>query len=164
MRIEEATLDDWPQIEKIYREGIRTGMATFETEERIPDGEGWFAGKIPGLIYKMVTDSGEMVGWAALSTVSSRCVYAGVAEVSVYVTAGARGQGVGLVLLQHLIAAAEKSGLWTLEAGIFSNNVASLRLHEKAGFRVVGLREKLGRIAGRWQDVVLMERRSPIVL
>ena len=138
-------------------------MATFETEDRIPDGAAWFAGKVPDLIFKMDAENGEMLGWAALSPVSSRCVYAGVAEVSVYVAATARGWGVGLALLNHLVAASEQAGLWTLQAGIFTQNEASIRLHKKAGFRIVGVREKLGRIDGCWQDVVLMERRSPLI-
>jgi L-amino acid N-acyltransferase YncA len=163
MKIEAAAIEDWPAIELIYREGIRTNLATFQTEENIPDGEGWFAGKIEGLIFKAVDETGMMLGWAALTAVSSRCVYAGVAEVSVYVSAAARGQGVGLALMIRLVMASESAGIWTLQAGIFPENHASVILHEKVGFKTVGLREKLGQLHGVWRDVLLMERRSPIV-
>jgi phosphinothricin acetyltransferase len=103
------------------------------------------------------------VGWAALAPVSGRCVYAGVAEVSVYVAAAARGRGVGAALLAALVESADAAGLWTLEAGILPENVASVRLHQRAGFRVVGRRERLGRMGGEWRDVLLLERRSPVV-
>lgn len=164
MKIVAATLADWSQIEQIYRQGIRTGHATFEAEADIPDGETWFAKKVPGLIFKAVDEVGNVLGWAALSAVSDRCVYGGVAEVSVYVATAARGQGVGRALLAHLVAASEEAGLWTLQAGIFPENVASIRLHEALGFRVVGRREKLGQMNGRWRDVMLLERRSPQVM
>jgi phosphinothricin acetyltransferase len=104
-----------------------------------------------------------MLGWSALSAVSSRCVYAGVAEVSVYVATAARQQGVGLALLQTLISASERAGIWTLQAGIFPENVASVRLHEKAGFRIVGQRHKIGQLAGVWRDTLLLERRSDAI-
>ena len=163
MRIEAATMADWPQIEQIYREGIRTGNATFETEDNIPDGETWFANKIPELIFKSVSDE-RVTGWAALTAVSSRCVYQGVAEVSVYVARSAWGQGIGKQLMQHLITASEQAGIWTLQSGILAENDISIQLHQQVGFRIVGRREKLGRLNGVWRDVVLMERRSPVVM
>ena len=163
IHIHPATLADWPEIERIYREGIRTGDATFQTEADIPDGEGWFADHMADLIFKAVDEGGSMLGWAALSPVSSRCVYAGVAEVSVYVAENARGRGVGLALMERLVAASEEAGVWTLQAGIFPENEASISLHRRVGFRVVGVREKLGRMDGVWRDVVLMERRSPVI-
>jgi L-amino acid N-acyltransferase YncA len=160
MRIEAALRTDWPDIKRIYITGIRTGYATFETIGDVPDGDTWFAGKIAELIFKAVDDDGSMLAWAALSRVSNRRVYAGVAEVSIYVDPPAWGRGVGSRLLVHLVSASEAAGIWTLQAGIFPENRASIRLHERAGFRFVGLREKLGRMDGIWRDVVLMERRS----
>ena len=160
IKIRAATLQDWPAIKDIYCQGIRTGDATFQTEDEIPEGALWFESKMAGLIYVVETDA-EIVGWAALSPVSSRCVYAGVSEVSVYVAAVARGHGVGDALMGHLIAESEQAGIWTLQAGIFPENEASISLHQKHGFRIVGVREKLGTLNGVWRDVVLMERRSP---
>ncbi len=151
---------DWPQVEAIYREGIATGNATFETET--PTWDVWDATHLTAC--RLVARDGERVlGWAALSPVSGRCVYGGVAEVSVYVAAAARGRGVGKALLQALVAASEEAGLWTLQAGILRENAASIALHERCGFRVVGVREKLGQLHGTWRDVVLMERRSMVV-
>ncbi|MCO5186196.1 MAG: N-acetyltransferase family protein [Anaerolineae bacterium] len=161
MVIKPAAVTDWPAIERIYRAGIRTGHATFSTEADIPDGSTWFAGKIDGLAFKAIGDHDEIIGWAALSPVSSRCVYEGVAELSVYVAPEAMGHGVGSALLAHLIGASEMAGIWTLQASIFPENVASIHLHEKYGFRIVGRREKIGRHHGVWRDTILMERRSP---
>lgn len=165
MKVEQATVSDWPQIRQIYLEGIRTGDATFETESDVPDADrnsslAWFAKKLPGLVFKAVNDSGQILGWCAVAAVSNRCVYSGVAEVSVYVAEAARGQGVGKALMQRLVQATEVEGIWTLEAGIFPENRASICLHEKAGFRIVGVREKLGQMNGVWRDVLLMERRA----
>jgi len=159
-RIREMGPDDWPEVARIYREGIETGDATFETE--VPSREEWDLGHLddPRLVAVL---EGETVGWAALSPVSSRCVYAGVAEVSVYVGERARGRGIGRRLLAALVRASEEEGIWTLQAGIFPENEASIAIHERCGFRVVGVREKLGEMEGRWRDVVLMERRSPEV-
>lgn len=152
--------DDWPAVGAVYAEGIATGDATFETEA--PGWEAWDAGHLPDC--RIVAErGGEVVGWAALSPVSGRCVYAGVAETSVYVSSAARGAGVGRALLEALVAESEARGLWTLQAGIFPENRASVALHERCGFRVVGRRERLGRLAGRWRDVLLLERRSPSV-
>jgi L-amino acid N-acyltransferase YncA len=151
---------DWDEVARIYAEGIATGDATFETE--VPDWERWDGAHMTR--HRLAaTAGGRLVGWAALSPVSERCVYAGIAEVSVYVAADARGHGVGTALLEALIASSEADGVWTLQAGIFPENGASVRLHERAGFRVVGRRARLGRLHGVWRDVVLMERRSPVV-
>jgi L-amino acid N-acyltransferase YncA len=151
--------EDWPAVRAIYLEGIATGNATFE--QTAPEWEKWDAGHLPGA--RIVARSeGDVLGWAALSAVSGRCVYAGVAEVSVYVTESARGRGVGRQLMARLIADSETAGIWTLQAGIFPENVASIALHERAGFRIVGQRERLGQMNGRWRDVVLLERRSAV--
>jgi L-amino acid N-acyltransferase YncA/uncharacterized protein (DUF952 family) len=155
------TPPDWPAVRAIYEEGIATGDATFQTEA--PSWDEWDAGHLPECRLVSLDDADTIVGWAALSRVSSRCVYAGVAEVSVYVAASARGTGIGRPLLEALVAASERRGLWTLQAGIFPENVASLTLHERCGFRVVGRREKLGQMRGRWRDVLLLERRSASV-
>ena len=158
------TSSDWPAVRRIYAEGIATGDAGFETE--VPEWESWDAEHLAACRLVAV-QAGEVVGWAALSPVSGRCVYGGVAEVSVYVAASARGEGVGRALLEALVDASEQAGVWTLQAGVwtlqagvFPENQASLRLHRAAGFRVVGRRERLGRLGGRWRDVVLIERRS----
>lgn len=160
IRIEPMSADHWPAVREIYRQGIETGVATFETE--VPDWETWDESHIDHS--RLVARNEEQVlGWAALSPVSDRCVYGGVAEVSVYVGENARGQGLGTRLLNALIEASEDNGIWTLQAGIFPENEASLRIHEQCGFRVVGKREKLGRLDGEWKDVLLMERRSDLV-
>ena len=155
-----ATQADWEAIRRIYRDGIRTKEATFQTEADIPDGTSWFASKMEGLIFKAVNEEGKIIGWSALSPVSSRCVYRGVAEVSVYVDLAQHGRGVGTMLLAHLIEASEEQGIWTLQAGIFPSNIASVNLHKKLGFREVGLRERLGQMDGVWRDVLFLERRS----
>lgn len=152
--------EDWRRVRAIYEEGIATGDATFETEA--PDWAAWDENHLTTC--RIVAEvGGRVVGWAALAPVSGRCVYGGVAEVSVYVGAEARGRGVGGALLAELVAASERAGLWTLQAGIFPENGASVRLHERAGFRRVGTRERLGRLEGRWRDVLLLERRSAAV-
>jgi L-amino acid N-acyltransferase YncA len=150
---------DWDDVARIYGEGIATRLATFETE--VPAWEGWDRTHLPG--HRLLArDEGRVVGWAALAPVSSRCVYAGVAEVSVYVAADARGRRVGTALLAALVASSEAGGIWTLEAGILPENEASVRMHERCGFRVVGRRERLGRMRGEWRDVLLLERRSEV--
>jgi L-amino acid N-acyltransferase YncA len=155
------TPDDWPEVQRIYREGIASGQATFETA--VPDAwETWSAGKLAvGRI--VARRAARPVGWAALSAISSRSAYRGVAEVSVYVAADARGTGVGQVLLEALVEASEAAGLWTLQATVFPENVASVRLHERAGFRLVGRRERVAQQHGVWRDTVLLERRSGVV-
>jgi L-amino acid N-acyltransferase YncA len=151
---------DWPVIRAIYEQGIATGDATFQS--KAPTWEEWDAGHLRGC--RLVAARGEhVIGWAALSPVSSRCVYAGVAEVSVYVAADARGAGVGRRLLEALVARSEQHDIWTLQAGIFPENLASISVHQRCGFRLVGRREKLGQMSGRWRDVLLLERRSPSV-
>ncbi len=149
--------DDWPAVEAIYLEGLATGKASFETES--PGWANWSAKH--HLHSRLVARADERVlGWAALSPVSTRPVYAGVAEVSIYIADAARGQGVGKALLHALIEQSEQNGIWTLQAGIFPENTASIALHESCGFRQVGRREKIGKLNGVWRDVVLLERRS----
>jgi L-amino acid N-acyltransferase YncA len=160
IRMEPMLPTDWPAVRAIYLEGIATGHATFE--QTPPDWEKWDAGHLPGARIVARSDEGDVLGWAALSAVSGRCVYAGVAEVSIYVAGRSRGHGVGGGLMARLIAESEAEGIWTLQAGIFPENRASIALHERAGFRIVGQRERLGQMNGRWRDVVLMERRSAV--
>ena len=160
--IEGMATDDWPAVRAIYEEGIATGLATFELAA--PDWEGWNHSHRPDCRLVARDRSGAIVGWAALRRYSARAVYAGVAELSVYVAASARGGGVGDALMVALVAASEVAGIWTLQAGVMADNVASLALHEKYGFRRVGLRERIGRDStGRWRDVILLERRSSVV-
>ena len=152
---------DWPAVRAVYEEGIATGHATFETAA--PAWEAWDQGHLAAgrlVALDAGADRERVLGWAALSPVSGRCVYAGVAEVSVYVAAAARGRGVGGRLLTALVRASEEAGLWTLQAGIFPENTPSVALHHAAGFRVVGRRERIGRMGSRWRDVLLLERRS----
>lgn len=151
---------DWPAVRGIYEQGIATGNATFETEA--PDWPAWDAGHLEEGRLVASTENG-ILGWAALTPVSRRCVYAGVAEVSVYISQLARGQGVGKRLLNALVVESERMGLWTLQAGILRENEASLALHTSCGFRVVGVRERIGQRDGIWRDVVTMERRSKVV-
>ncbi len=149
---------DWEQVRVIYLQGIATGLATFERSA--PEWAAWDAARLPAPRLVASSEDGSLAGWAALSPVSSRCVYAGVAEVSVYVAEDQRGRGVGRTLLSALVAASEAAGLWTLQAGIFPENRASVALHHRCGFRTVGHREKLGLLDGVWRDVLLLERRS----
>jgi L-amino acid N-acyltransferase YncA len=151
--------EDWDQVSEICREGIQSGNATFETSP--PSWEKWDAAHLPtGRLVARV--GGRIAGWAALSPVSDRCVYAGVAEVSIYVSADTRGQGVGKALLAAVVAAAERDGIWTLQSGTFPENAASIALQKACGFREVGRRERLGKMGGRWRDVILLERRSRV--
>lgn len=153
---------DAPAVLAIYQAGIDGGHATFE--EAAPDWVAFDRSRLPRHRLVAVDDaSGEVIGWAAVSPTSSRPVYAGVVEHSVYVHPDARGRGVGLALLAALIESTERAGIWTVQSGIFPENAASLALHERAGFRVVGRRERIGRHHGRWRDVLLLERRSPII-
>ena len=157
MTLRELQPADWPDVARIFEEGIRTGNATFETTA--PTWETWDAGHLADHRL-VVTLDGDVVGWAALSAVSDRACYSGVAEHSIYVAERVRGLGFGRQLLAALVAAADAGGIWTLQSGVFPENEASLALHLSLGFRVVGVRERLGRLDGVWRDVVLLERRS----
>ncbi|WP_412103589.1 N-acetyltransferase family protein [Rossellomorea aquimaris] len=155
--ISEMKKNDWNQVADIYLEGISTGNATFQKD--VPSWEEWDGSHIK--VSRIVArENDSILGWAALSPVSSRCVYSGVAEVSVYVSNQYNGKGIGSLLLNALIEISEQNGYWTLQSGIFPENVASIKLHEKHGFRIVGRREKIGKMDGVWRDTVLMERRS----
>lgn len=147
----------WPAVKQIFLHGIATGNATFEASA--PEWNEWNAGhlKEPRLV---AIENETVLGWAALSPVSGRCVYAGVAEISVYIHGHARGNGIGKALLNELIIQSEKHNLWTLQAGIFPENTASLKIHEQCGFKIVGKREKIGKMNGQWRDTLLLERRS----
>jgi L-amino acid N-acyltransferase YncA len=158
VRVRPMVLADARAVLAIYQAGIDTGNATFEAAA--PDWVEFDRGHLAEHRLVAVSPTGEIVGWAALSPVSDRCVYAGVVEHSVYVHPASRGRGVGGLLLRALIESTEAAGIWTLQSGIFPENEASLALHERAGFRVVGRRERLGRHGGRWRDVLLLERRS----
>ena len=160
MDVGELRADDWRAVARIYAEGIEDGDATFE--ESVPEWQAWDEAHLraPRLVARR---DGAVVGWAALAPVSRRAVYRGVAEVSVYVARVARGGGVGRTLLRELVARADDAGLWTLQAGVFPENEASVALHRSCGFRVVGRRERIGRHRGRWRDVLLLERRSTSV-
>ena len=151
--------EDWEGVAVIYREGIDSGHATFESA--VPKWDSWNASHLAaGRLVARIGD--RVVGWAALSPVSDRCAYSGVAEVSVYVAAAARGRGIGRTLLAALIAESERAGIWTLQSGTFPENLASLALQKSCGFREIGRRERLGKMAGHWRDVLLLERRSPV--
>lgn len=150
---------DWKDVKGIYLEGIATGQATFQTDA--PSWEDWDNAHLTTLRYVAVKNH-KVVGWIALSPVSGRCVYAGVAEVSVYVAESSRGQKIGYQLLDFLITESEKQDIWTLQAGIFPENIASLALHQQSGFRIIGYREKIGKQHGVWRNVNLLERRSKI--
>ncbi len=155
--IDQMRVSDWEQVRSIYLEGIRSGHSTFETEA--PSWEKWEEGHHQ--FARLVMRDGETIlGWAALSPVSRREVYRGVAEVTVYVSENARGQGTGRALLKALINESEKNGLWTLQASIFPENVASVQLHLRCGFREVGRRERIAMLNGVWRDTLLFERRS----
>ncbi|MEH7885334.1 N-acetyltransferase family protein [Bacillus sp. JJ1609] len=149
--------EDWEQVRAIYLEGIATGQATFQKEA--PSWEEWDRGHVSECRI-VARYSGKVVGWAALTAVSSRCVYAGVAEVSVYVSQRMIGKGVGSNLLDNLIRRSEEQGFWTLQSSIFPKNAASIKIHIKNGFRELGRRERIGKMDGVWRDTVLLERRS----
>lgn len=154
------TAVDWPAVRAIYLEGIATGEATFETEA--PSWKEWDAAHIS--FARLVARAGDKVsGWSALTPVSRRKAYAGVAEVSVYVAAPRRGQGVGGALLERLIQESEQNGIWTLQAAVFPENAATLALHKRCGFREIGRRERISKLNGNWRDTILLERRSEIV-
>lgn len=158
--IRTMTSEDWQYVAKIYKEGIDTGNATFQLE--IPTWSEWDVAHLKSCRFIAEVNC-QIAGWAALTQISGRCVYAGVAEVSVYISNQYRGLKVGTKLLEKLITVSESENFWTLQASIFPENKASLRLHEKAGFRHVGLREKIGQMNGIWRDTVLLEKRSLVV-
>lgn len=160
MEIREMTPNDWQAVAGIYAEGIATGYATFEKE--IPDYNTWNANHLKTC--RLVAAEGSLIlGWAALSPVSSRCVYGGVAEVSIYIRTNNWGKGIGILLLKELVQRSEEAGFWTLQSGIFPENKGSVKLHEKAGFRLIGKREKVGKLDGVWKDNLLFEKRSNLV-
>jgi L-amino acid N-acyltransferase YncA len=161
VRVRAMTPADGPAVLRIYQVGLDSGLASFETSA--PSWSRFDAARLPD--HRLVAEiDGAVTGWVAVSTVSSRLAYAGVVEHSVYVDPAARGRGVGLALLRALFASTEAAGIWTIQSGVFPSNTASLRLHERAGFRVVGTRQKVGRHpADGWRDVLMIERRSPVV-
>ncbi|QNG59852.1 N-acetyltransferase [Bacillus sp. PAMC26568] len=156
-KIEKMLDSDWDQVKWIYLDGIATGNATFETDA--PSWESWDESH-SNTCRLVAKGENEVLGWAALSPVSERCVYAGVADISIYISQTSKGQGIGTALLRSIIDLSEKEGFWTLQAGIFPENTPSLKLHKKAGFREVGIRERIGKMNGVWRDVVFLERRS----
>lgn len=160
MEIKNITEEHYPQIAAIYLEGIATGNATYQTDA--PTWPDWNKSHLEHSRLA-IFENDEMAGWAALSPVSSRCVYAGVAEVSIYMSEKHRGKGLGELLFRALIHQSEENGLWTLQSGIFPENTGSIKLHEKCGFRHIGFREKIGAMNGVWRDNLIMERRSKVV-
>lgn len=158
--LEKMQPPDWEAVRQIYEEGIATGNATFQ--QTAPTWDEWNSSHLPHSRI-VAKENGDTLGWAALTPVSGRCVYSGVAEVSVYVSNRARGKGLGKQLLQKLIEESEANNIWTLEAGIFPENIASIKIHEDRGFHKLGTREKIGQINGIWRDTILMERRSKII-
>jgi phosphinothricin acetyltransferase len=153
--------DDAHEVLAIYQAGLDTGNASFDTTA--PDWAGFDATRLPAHRFVAAAEDGKILGWIAVTQVSARPVYRGVVEHSVYVSPAAHGQGAGLALLHRLIESTEAAGIWTIQSGVFPENPASLRLHAKAGFRVVGVRERVGCHHGVWRDVVMLERRSPTV-
>ena len=151
---------DWPEVARIYAEGIATRNATFETE--VPGWEEWNGAHL-GEHRFVAEEDGEVLGWIALAPISTRCCYAGVAEISAYVRERARGRGVGATLLEAVVKSTERAGIWTLETGVFPENEPSLALLKRFGFREVGVRERIGQLDGVWRDVVFLERRSEVI-
>ena len=162
-KIEEMKPSDWQQVKSIYLEGIKTRIATFQTEFDIPDWDAWNAGHVETC--RLVACSNNTIqGWAALSPTSAKAYYAGVVEVSIYLREECKGQGIGTALLKKLIEVSEANGYWSLYSGIIKENTASIALHKKCGFREIGFKEKVGKMNnGKWHDVVLMEKRSSVV-
>ena len=160
MEIIQMKPDHWPQVKAIYENGIATGHATFQTSA--PEWEEWNSAHVKSCRLVAI-ENDKILGWAALTAVSGRCVYAGVAEVSVYVDEKVRGKGIGSALLYELIRESEEDNYWTIQAGIFPENMASIKIHQSAGFRIIGTREKIGQMNGIWRDTILLERRSTTV-
>lgn len=159
MQIAPLLPDHWPDVSRIYEEGIASGNATFQT--KAPEWEQWDNAHVPN-VRLVAVENEKIMGWAAISPVSSRPVYAGVAEVSVYVDPLAHGKGIGKLLLKQLIEQSEVNGFWTLQAGIFPENIASLKIHQDLGFRILGTRERIGKMGSIWRNTVLLERRSAV--
>lgn len=157
MEIRPITKDNFSEVVEIYKQGLATNIATFQND--LPQWEDWNKGHLD-FCRISIYENNKMLGWTALTPVSSRCVYAGVAEVSVYIAQNERGKGIGKILLNELIKQSEANGIWMLQSGIFSENQSSIKLHEKCGFRMVGYREKIGKKNGIWKDNILMEYRS----
>lgn len=160
IRTRKMLASDWEAVSTIYKDGIATGFATFETD--VPTYDAWNVAHMPSCRIVAIENE-KVLGWAALSPVSSRCVYGGVAEVSVYVGSNNRGKGVGKLLMEMLIKESEEEGLWTLQSGIFPENDGSIELHKKVGFRYIGKRERVGKLRGAWKDNLLFERRSKTI-
>ena len=158
MNIRSMLNTDWPSVKKIYEEGLATGNASFQTTA--PDWNEWNESHVNSCRL-VALENKAILGWAALTAVSGRCVYAGVGEVSVYIAQQSRGIGIGKILLQSLIDESEKNNFWTLQSGIFPENKPSIRIHEELGFRLIGSRQKIGKMNGVWRDTLLFERRSP---
>ena len=159
MTIQSLTAEHYSSVKKIYEQGIATGQATFQTTAT--EWTEWDQSHLPHSRIVAI-ENDEVIGWAALTPVSGRCVYAGVAEISVYIDERYGGRGIGKILLQHLISESESHNIWTLQAGVFPENISSLKIHESLGFRKVGYREKIGQLKGIWRDTVLLEKRSPM--
>jgi phosphinothricin acetyltransferase len=157
MNITALLSEHWPAVKTIYEQGIATGQATFQTSA--PTWEEWNTSHLDHSRLVALEDE-EVIGWAALTPVSGRCVYAGVAEVSIYIAPAHRGKNIGEILLKALVDSSEKHNIWTLQAGLFPENPASLKIHENSGFRIVGYRERIGRQNDVWRDTLLLERRS----
>jgi phosphinothricin acetyltransferase len=161
MKIDQLTEGHYPSVKEIYLQGIASGNATFETEA--PTWEAWDKSHLKICRLIAINADENIVGWAALTPVSGRCVYSGVAELSVYIHQDFRGKGIGRKLLEELVRESEKQNLWTLQAGVFPENKASIIIHEQCGFRQVGYHEKIGKMKNVWRDTVLLERRSKVV-
>jgi len=157
MEIEKLTEKHWPEVRVIYESGLATGNANFSN--KVPDWDEWDKTHVKNCRL-VATENGEVLGWAALTAISDHCVFAGVAEVSVYIAENSRGKGIGKQLLSDLIERSEENNFWTLESRIFAENLASLKIHEENGFRIVGSRERIGQLNGVWRDTLLLERRS----
>jgi L-amino acid N-acyltransferase YncA len=157
MNIEKLSEKHWPEVKAIYESGVATGNANFS--HTIPDWDAWDKTHVKNCRL-VTTENGVVLGWAALTVISDHCVFAGVAEISVYIAEASRGKGVGKKLLSELVKLSEQNNFWTLESRIFIENLASIKIHEENGFRIIGSRERIGQLNGVWRDTLLLERRS----